>query len=356
MSLKNINTGQPVSDIKNLTAQQTLIGQQELKIYSLTSQNTQLLEENISLKKKLSEKENQTNTIESLKEKLNVAETQLGNVKNELETERKKPPRYEYRYEAKCYNCHKSEYDKKIEETRENNSAAVEDRKKAAGELAEAKKLRAYHENVVNERVDMIVKKKTIPERLGAWFDLHRKVNDMVFYIFPLLYAVAVSIMAICRNEIFRKDFVEALSSVGHAFAAAFGGVKWLICLIAGLTENIGNKTVTKILWWVIVIILTALVVVIILAIILFGGLKLLSFFNDHFDVFICKGFFSMLLADFGAIVFLGDYIRNIIPINLMITYHIVIVMYFIVRYGLPAFIPWFLDRIVEVGRSLNDR
>ena len=63
-----------------------------------------------------------------------------------------------------------------------------------------------------------------------------------------------------------------------------------------------------------------------------------------------------MLLADFGAIVFLGDYIRKIIPINLMITYHIVIVLYFIVRYGLPAFIPWVLDRIVELGRSLNDR
>ena len=356
MALKNITTGQPVSNMKNLTDQQTLIGQQAMQIYSLTSQNSQMMEKIMNLEKKLSEKENQKNIIENLNERLNAAETQLGNVKKELEDERKKPPRYEYRYEAKCYNCHKSEYDKKIEETRENLSAAVEDRKKAAAELAEVQKIHAYHENVVNERVDEIVKKKTIPERIGAWIDLHRKVNDMVFYIFPLLYAVAVTIMAICRNEIFRKDFVEALSEVGHAFAAAFGGVKWIICLIAGLTENIGNETAAKILWWVIVVILTALVVVIILAIILFGGLKLLCFFTDHFDVFICKGFFSMLLADFGAIVFLGDYIRKIIPINLMITYHIVIVLYFIVRYGLPAFIPWVLDRIVELGRSLNDR
>lgn len=135
MSLKNINTGQLVSDMKNLTAQQTLIGQQELKIYSLTSQNTQLLEENISLKKKLSEKENQTNTIESLKEKLNVAETQLGNVKNELETERKKPPRYEYRYEAKCYNCHKSEYDKKLKKREKITRLLLRTGKKQRGNL-----------------------------------------------------------------------------------------------------------------------------------------------------------------------------------------------------------------------------
>ena len=283
-----------------------------------------------------------------MKEKLNVAETQLGNVKNELETERKKPPQYEYRYEAKCYNCHKSEYDKKIEETRENHSDAVEDRKKAAAELVEVQKIHAYHENVVNERVDMIVKKKTIPERMGAWIDLHRKVNDVVFYIFPMLYAVAMTIMSICRNEIFRNDFAEALTEVGRAFAAAFGELKWFICLIAGLTEKIGNEIAAKILWWVIVIILTALIVVIILAIILFGGLTLFSYFTDHFDVFICKGFFSMLLADFGAMVFLGDYIRNIIPINLMITYHLVIAAYFIIRYALPVFVPWVVDVFVR--------
>ena len=88
MALKNITTGQPVSNMKNLTDQQTLIGQQAMQIYSLTSQNSQMVEKIMNLKKKLSEKENQKNIIENLNERLNDAENQLGNVKKELEKER----------------------------------------------------------------------------------------------------------------------------------------------------------------------------------------------------------------------------------------------------------------------------
>lgn len=268
MSLKNINTGQLVSDMKNLTAQQTLIGQQELKIYSLTSQNTQLLEENISLKKKLSEKENQTNTIESLKEKLNVAETQLGNVKNELETERKKPPRYEYRYEAKCYNCHKSEYDKKIEETRENHSAAVEDRKKAAGELAEAKKLRAYHEDVINERVKEIVHDKTRLERFDDYIScIWSGVNVLVFIV-PFLYSLGVTILAIIRSKELHLDFVEAVKMLGTLLVNVFCGVKSFICWAGGFTSGISSESVSLILWWIIVVVLTIIIAALILVLV----------------------------------------------------------------------------------------
>ena len=88
-----------------------------------------------------------------MNERLNDAETQLGNVNKDLEKERNKPPRYEYRYYDKCFSCKKSEYDEKMAETDKNHDDSVLDRKKAEEELAEAKKLRAYHEDVINERV-----------------------------------------------------------------------------------------------------------------------------------------------------------------------------------------------------------
>ena len=338
MSLKNINTGQPVSDIKNLTAQQTLIGQQELKIYSLTSQNTQLLEENISLKKKLSEKENQTNTIESLKEKLNVAETQLGNVKNELETERKKPPRYEYRYEAKCYNCHKSEYDKKIEETRENNSAAVEDRKKAAGELAEAKKLRAYHEDVINERVKEIVHDKTRLERFDDYIScIWSGVNVLVFIV-PFLYSLGVTILAIIRSNELHLDFVEAVKMFWTLLVNVFCGVKSFICWAGGFTSGISSEGFSMILWRIIVVVLTIIIATLILVLvgiigcILFESIK--GWIKGNY-----KEILAVILTDLGLITFCGDLIKRILPFNLILLFFIIFAAYPVIKYIIPMLI-----------------
>ena len=327
MSLKNINTGQPVSDMKNLTAQQTLIGQQELKIYSLTSQNIQLLEENISLKKKLSEKENQTNTIESLKEKLNVAETQLGNVKNELETERKKPPRYEYRYEAKCYNCHKSEYDKKIEETRENNSATVEDRKKAAGELAEAKKLRAYHEDVINERV-----KETRLERFDDYISCVWSGVNVLVFIVPFLYSLGVTILAIIRSNELHLDFVEAVKMFWTLLVNVFCGVKSFICWAGGFTSEISSEGFSMILWWIIVVVLTIIIAALILVLVGIIGYILFESIKGWIIL-------AVILTDLGLITFCGDLIKRILPFNLILTFFIIFAAYPVIKYIIPMLI-----------------
>lgn len=273
-----------------------------------------------------------------MKEKLNVAETQLGNVKNEFETERKKPPRYEYRYEAKCYDCHKSEYDKKIEETRENNSAAVEDRKKAAGELAEAKKLRAYHEDVINERVKEIVHDKTRLERFDDYIScIWSGVNVLVFIV-PFLYSLGVTILAVIRNKELQVDFVEAVKMFWMLLVNVFCGVKIFICWAAGFTSGMSNESVSLILWWIIVVILTIIVVVLILVILGIMGFLLVESLKGWIKVNY-KEILAVILTDLGLITFCGDLIKGLLPLNLILLFLIFFAAYPVIKYIIPMLI-----------------
>lgn len=338
MALKNITTGQPVSNMKNLTDQQTLIGQQAMQIYSLTSQNSQMVEKIMNLEKKLSEKENQKNIIENLNERLNDAENQLGNVKKELEKERNKPPRYEYRYYDKCFSCKKSEYDEKIAETSKNHNDSVVDRKKAEEELAEAKKLRAYHEDVINERVKEIVHDKTRLERFDDYIScIWSGVNVLVFIV-PFLYSLGVTILAVIRNKELQVDFVEALKMLGTLLVNVFCGVRTFICWVAGFSSGISSESVSLILWWIIVVFLTIIIAALILVILGIIGFILVESIKGWIKVNY-KEILAVILTDLGLITFCGDLIKGLLPLNLILLFFIIFAAYPVIKYIIPMLI-----------------
>lgn len=274
------------------------------------------------------------------------AEDRLGNVKKELEQERKKPPEIEYKYSDKCYRCNKYEYDKAIAEIRENRIASMQDRKKAAEELAAAERIHAYHEEVITERVNEIVHEKTRYERMEEKFRLFWSGTDAIMFNFPLLYAIGITIMAIVRNDVVRKDFIAAAVAVGKAFADAFNGVKWLICFIAGFTKNIENGIAAKILWGVIVVLLTLLIIAVIVVVGFFGYVYISAAFEKYKAIF-GKAFLGVCLADLGVVTFLGDLVKRVIPINLVLTYIFVLAVYIVARHTIP-----YIARRIKEGRE----
>lgn len=271
-------------------------------------------------------------------ERLNDAENQLGNVKKELEKERNKPPRYEYRYYDKCFSCKKSEYDEKIAETRKNHNDSVVDRKKAEEELAEAKKLRAYHEDVINERVKDIVHDKTRLERFDDYIScIWSGVNVLVFIV-PFLYSLGVTILAVIRNKELQVDFVEALKMLGTLLVNVFCGVRTFICWAAGFTSEISSESVSLILWWIIVVFLTIIIAALILVILGVIGFILVESIKGWIKVNY-KEIMAVILTDLGLITFCGDLIKELLPLNLILLFFIIFAAYPVIKYIIPMLI-----------------
>ena len=156
------------------------------------------------------------------------------------------------------------------------------------------------------------------------------------------MYAVGITILAICRNKIVRDDFIIAGKSVGKIFAIMFGGIKWLILKAAGLSGFTENPIAEKILWWVILILL----ILIIIAIILFL-LFLISFFvyifydvlKDKLSEIFNKTYLAAMLADLGIITFCGDLIKAKVGINLVLTYFIFLAAFTALKIVVPIII-----------------
>jgi hypothetical protein len=224
----------------------------------------------------------------------------------------------------KCRSCERDEYIEKAaairkrdEESREMFFAA-EKRIKHVNEIA--KEQERYIDEKVDEKVDM----KTTAKRFAYWLETSGAMFTGVHFFFPFFYSLAVTIIQIIRTDIVRTDFINAIFAVGKAF----NGIRWLICKAASISGFIPNEIIEKILWWIIVVILTLIVLALIslVAYILFFGVK------DFVKTFCDKLYLSAALSDLVVITFLGDIVKKIIPLNLVLIFIIIHFAFFMIR------------------------
>ena len=244
-----------------------------------------------------------------------------------------RPPKIEYR--DKCFRCSRDEYEQKLLE--------IEEAEKSAKENHD------YFYSLVNnynaeidKRVEKIVKRKTRLQRFADWLEKFISViNSMVFFV-PFLYAVGVTFLAICRNDVVRNDFISAGKAVGKVFAAMFGGAKWLVLKAAGLSGYVENPTAQKILWWMILILLIIVIIAVILFLLFLAAFPICAFYDKYwyeisetFD----KMYLAAVLADLGLVTFCGDLIKAKIPLNLVATYFIFIAAFTVLKFFVPIII-----------------
>ena len=356
MSLINLQTGATAAEEmrseqseKIISDLQTRIYKQDLLIKKLNEEANRLHSQNEnseSLRKEIELLRSKLNESESVRKELGEtvtrAENKIQDLQQELDRKNKNPLQVKYEYLSRCYNCKIDEYEK--------ISLDAEKSKQQAEKIREeAENQRKYFYNLVNnynteidKRVDKIVKRKTAFQRFADWFsNFISAINSAAFFV-PFLYAVGITILAICRNKIVRDDFIIAGKAVGKAFVIMFDGVKWLILKAAGLSGFIDDPTVEKILWWVILI----LMILIIIAIILFL-LFLISFFvyifydvlKDKLSVIFNKTYLAVMLTDLGIITFCGDLIKAKIEINLVLTYFIFLAVFTALKIVVPIII-----------------
>lgn len=241
-----------------------------------------------------------------------------------------RPPDIKYR--DKCYDCPRDEYDKKLSDIEETEKSAKENHDYFY-------RLVNNYNAEIDKRVEKIVGRKTRFQRFVDWFEKFiSMINSMVFFV-PFLYAVGITILAICRNDVVRNDFMTAGKAVGKVFAVMFFGVKWLVLKAAGLSAYAEKLTVQKVLWWVILILMILIVIAIILTVLFFLSFFVYCFYqkfwyeiSELFD----KAYLAAVLADLGIVTFCGDLIKLKIPINLVGTYFIFLAIFTVLKFFVP--------------------
>ena len=340
MSLVNLQTGASAAEEMNLSEAKKIISDLQTRIYKQDLLIRKLNDEANQMQRQCgSPKE-----IELLKSKLNESEngrkelsetvTRVNKEKRDLQLEinrlYNRPPDIKYR--DKCYNCSRDEYDKKLSE--------IEETEKSAKENHDYFYRLVNNYNVeIDKRVDKIVGRKTRFQRFADWFEkLISMINSAVFFV-PFLYAVGITFLAVCRNDVVRNDFMTAGKAVGKVFAVIFGGIKFIVLKAAGLSVYAENPTVQKILWWVILILLILIVIAIILTVLFFLSFFVYCFYqkfwyeiSETFD----KAYLAAALADLGIVTFCGDLIKAKISINLVGTYFIFLAAFTVLKFFVP--------------------
>lgn len=254
-------------------------------------------------------------------------------MQNRITELQNRPPKIEYR--DKCFCCSRDEYEEKLSEVEETEKSAKENHDYFY-------RLVNNYNAEIDKRVEKIVKRKTRLQRFADCFEKFiSAINSMVFFV-PFLYAVGITILAVCRNDIVRNDFISAGKAVGKIFAAMFFGVKWLILKAAGLSNYAENPTVQKILWWVILILLIIVIIAVILFLLFLAAFPICAFYDkfwyeisETFD----KVYLAAVLADLGIITFCGDLIKAKISLNLVAAYFIFLAVFTVLKFVVPIII-----------------
>ncbi|MCH5201312.1 MAG: hypothetical protein J1F60_10165 [Oscillospiraceae bacterium] len=282
----------------------------------------------------------QLNESESDRKKSEEAVTHAENEKKELKREidrlYNRPPKIEYR--DKCFKCDRDEYKKAIEE--------MEDDKKAAKESREYfYRLVNGYNHEIDQRVEKIIGRKTFLKRFAEKLYHLVGIVDTLFFFAPFLYSIFITIIAIIRNDAVRNDFITAGKAIGKFFVTVFGGIQWLVLKAAGLSGFIENPTAEKIVWWVITVLLILIIIAAILVIGFLAYRYISHFIKNNDEVLLWlfdRTFLAVALADLGAISFLGDLIKTVISINLVLTLLIILVEFIFLR----IFIPFIIEKI----------
>ena len=308
MSLINLQTGATAAEEMNLSEAkkiisdlQTRIYKQDLLIRKLNDEANQMQRQSCSpkeielLKSKLSESENGRKELSETVTRVNEEKRDL-----QLEINRlyNRPP--DIKYLDKCLQCSHDEYDKKLSDIEETEKSAKENHDYFY-------RLVNNYNAEIDKRVEKIVGRKTRFQRFVDWFEkIISMINSAIFFV-PFLYAVGITVLAICRNDVVRNDFISAEKAVSKVFATIFGGIKFVVLKAAGFSVYAENPTVPKILWWVILILMILIVIAIILTVLFFLSFFVYCFYHkfwyeisETFD----KVYLAAVLADLGIVTF----------------------------------------------------
>lgn len=197
----------------------------------------------------------------------------------------------------------KSEYYQKEQELDRLIADAEQERQKALGV-----------QSVVQRLTDQKAKRLTEDNRRQwqVWYQTKRAAMQGYVGALTMICFVA-TVLSIIRQRVFCEDVIKFFQKLGKVIQVFVIRMHAAILSMAEVTENVPNDSAAVILKWLIVLLLWTILV----ALIGFGIYK----FWEKYGEDICKGInvwnCSVAVIILAGLVYLGDYVKEIVSINL---------------------------------------
>lgn len=154
-------------------------------------------------------------------------------------------------------------------------------------------------------------------------------VGYKTIFFFTLFYGIISTILTAWKTESFRFDFVIIFKTIFKGILIALKGIISIAKLAARLGNIISQPKIAGIIHWVILIIVSAGIIIGLGLLIISIGKKYVDFFRqkqaDEISVFVG-------LVILAIIVFLADFIKSMLSINLLLLMILMFVGYTVAR------------------------
>ncbi len=181
-------------------------------------------------------------------------------------------------------------------------------------------------QNEIKEKAEKITV-KSLKEHQAAFNRL--RTSYQVFVLLTLFYGALVTVITMCKTEVFVNDFISLMRCMGRGLKSAGNFVIMLGEIAAEAGNMIPQTVLAMIVHWALWGIFTALFIILICFAVFMAGCLyveiLLRKQVDEISVF-------MGIVDLAFVVFLADEIKMLIPCNLIIVMLALFTAYTVIR------------------------
>lgn len=166
-------------------------------------------------------------------------------------------------------------------------------------------------------------------ENAKCAYELRKKAIEGYTYGLGI-FAFLVTLLTAIRSDVVFDDFRNFFVTIGKFISSVFKNSFWGITKVSGISEKINQPVVSAIIKWLIVIILAGILIILIIGLIIF----IVQFIADKMKSAECidLGLFLLSVTSLILIVFLGDWIKPGVKLNLVVLWIIIITAYIVGR------------------------
>jgi len=166
-------------------------------------------------------------------------------------------------------------------------------------------------------------------QRLDKKFKVRAASHDILFVGFTE-YSLLVTVFTAIRTESFISDVKALFCMIWHGICTIADGTTFVARSVAQIGDRISNQMVAIVVYWLLFIV----VIVIVVATLIAGTWFIISRINKMYQQYCWDGI-SVIVAtgSMALVIFFGDLIKQMLPVNLLVILLLVQMVYVIARW-----------------------
>lgn len=197
--------------------------------------------------------------------------------------------------------------------------------------LAEVKTERAHIRDEIKQEAERMTRlaRGDLIIKNNAKYATHE-----VFYIAVLLYGILITVLKGIETEVIRKDITDASLWIWKLAASWWQIVMKMAQIISTVSINISNDGIRDVLHWILFGIVVVVMIAVPIGVIGYGCYRIGKIYYYEFWDRISL---AVVLVSVAVIVNFAEEIRGLIPVNAVVIFVVIQLVYMIVRKGVEV-------------------